>query len=130
MKKMKNSILSILTATLILSVLSFSTNSCRKEEPTIAKIIVRDTANVLVPGARVILFGKSTTTPPQPVTRIDTLFTNSAGVAIFDYTDDFQLGSAGFTVLNIDASKDSLSGTGVIKIDDEEETVETVFIDL
>lgn len=125
---MKKYILGILTTTLALGALSVGVNSCKKEEPTVVKITVRDTANALVVGAEVILYGVSTTTPPQPVTRIDTAYTNSSGVATFDYTDDFQLGQAGFAVLNIDATQGTLFGQGTIKINEEEENVETVFI--
>jgi len=64
---MKKYILGILTTTLALGALSVGVNSCKKEEPTVAKITVRDTANALVVGAEVILYGVSTTTPPQPV---------------------------------------------------------------
>ncbi|MGB0934352.1 MAG: hypothetical protein ACPGU5_08715 [Lishizhenia sp.] len=125
---MKKYILGILTVTLTLGSLSFGVNSCKKEEATVAKITVRDTSNALVVGAEVILYGVSTTLPPQPVTRRDTVFTDASGVATFDYTDDFQLGQAGFAVLNIDAAKGTLFGQGTIKINEEEENVETVFI--
>lgn len=125
---MKKYILGIFATTILLGGLSLGVNSCKKEEATVAKITVRDTSNALVVGAEVILYGVSTLTPPQPVTRIDTAFTNSSGVATFDYTDDFQLGQAGFAVLNIDAAKGTLFGQGTIKINEEEENVETVFI--
>jgi len=107
---------------------TFSFGSCRKKGDTIAKITVRDTANVLVPNARVILYGESTTTPIQPVVRRDTTYTNSSGVAIFNYDEVYQLGQAGVAVLNILAEKGDLFGEGIIKIEEEVESTATVFI--
>ncbi len=103
-------------------------NSCRKKEDTIAKITVRDTANVLVPGARVVLYGTSTTDPIQPVVRRDTAYTDGAGVATFNYNEVYQLGQAGVAVLDITAKKGDLFGKGIIKINEEEENYATVLI--
>lgn len=108
--------------------MSFSFGSCRKKGDTIAKVTVRDTANVLVPNARVVLYGVSTTTPQQPVVRRDTTFTNSSGVAIFNYNEVYQLGQAGVAVLNISAVKGDLFGEGIIKIEEEVENTATVFV--
>lgn len=125
---MKNYILNVGVFTLVTIIIGASFGSCRKKEDTIAKITVRDTANVLVPGATVILFGESTTDPVQPVVRRDTAVTNSSGVAIFNYNDEYQLGQAGFAVLNISAEKGTLYGEGTIKIEEEKENIESVFI--
>lgn len=108
--------------------MTISTNSCRKKADTIAKVTVRDTANVLVPGATVILYGESTTDPIQPVVRRDTVTTNSSGVATVNYNDVYQLGQAGVAVLNISAEKGDLYGEGIIKVEQEEESTATVFI--
>lgn len=116
------SILSIVAASVS------SLTSCRKKGDTIAKITVRDTANVLVPGATVILYGESTTDPIQPVVRRDTTETNSSGVATINYNDVYQLGQAGVAVLNISAEKGDLYGEGIIKIEEETENSVTVFI--
>lgn len=115
----------------ILSIVAVSVSSltsCRKKGDTIAKITVRDTANVLVPGATVILYGESTTDPIQPVVRRDTTETNSSGVATINYNDVYQLGQAGVAVLNISAEKGDLYGEGIIKIEEETENSVTVFI--
>jgi hypothetical protein len=113
---------------LITSITISSLVSCRKKGDTIAKITVRDTANVLVPGATVILYGESTTVPIQPVVRRDTTTTNTSGVATINYNDVYQLGQAGVAVLNISAEKGDLYGEGIIKIEEEEENTVTVFI--
>lgn len=124
---MKKYILVTTALTLILSsFLVFS--SCRTKGDTIARITVRDTANVLVPNARVILFGTSTTDPIQPVVRRDTAFTNSSGVAVFNYNDLYQLGQAGFAVLDIIVRKEDMTGSGIIKVEEEKENSQTIFI--
>lgn len=124
---MKKHILITTSLTLLLaSLVVFS--SCRTKGDTIARITVRDPANMLVPNARVILFGASTTDPIQPVVRRDTAFTNSTGVAVFNYNDIYQLGQAGFAVLDIIVIKDNMTGSGIIKVEEEKENTQTVFI--
>jgi hypothetical protein len=106
----------------------FSSSGCRKKKDTIAKIYVRDTSNALVVGAQVVLKGESTVTPSPPVVLFDTTTTNSAGEAIFNFNDVYQLGQAGVAVLNIEAQKNGLTGQGIIKVEQETTSSETVFI--
>ena len=113
---------------LLLGGLSLGLGSCDKKEDTFVKITVRDTASALVTNARVILYGTSTETPVKPVVRRDTTYTNSTGVAIFNYNDVYQLGQAGVAVLNISAEKDDLKGEGIIKVEQETESTTTVYI--
>lgn len=102
---------------------------CRKKGETIAKIYVRDAStNVGVPGARVVLYGQSTTNQPSSVVLFDTTLTNSSGEAVFNFDDVYQLGQAGVAVLNIDVSKDGMAGQGIIKVEEEKTSEETVFI--
>lgn len=124
---MKRHIIITASVTLFLaSIVAFS--SCRKKGDTIARITVRDTSSMLVSDARVILYGTSTTDPIQPVVRRDTAYTNSTGVATFNYNDIYQLGQAGFAVLDIVVTKDNLSGSSIIKVEEEKENTQTVFI--
>jgi len=113
---------------LVAFAMTFTFGSCRKKADTIAKITVRDTANVLVPNARVILYGTATEAPLKPVVRRDTTYTNSSGVAIFNYNEVYQLGQAGVAVLDISAEKGGLYGEGIIKVEEEVESTATVFI--
>lgn len=108
--------------------LSLLFSSCRKKKDTIARITVYDTEDKVVSDAQVILFGQSTTDPMQEVVRRDTAFTNTSGVATFNYNDVYQLGQAGVAVLNIRATKDGLVGTGIIQIKEEEENTASVFL--
>lgn len=102
--------------------------SCRKKEDTIARIVVRDANNEPVYNARVIVFGQSTTNQASSVVLYDTMMTNAAGEAIFNFNDVYQLGQAGVAVLNIDVEKGGLIGQGIIKVEQETTTEEVVFI--
>jgi len=118
-----------LSVALLASLFVFSASGCRKKGKTIVLITVRDNTNAAVPGAMVRLYGQSTTNPPSgPVVRIDTAFTDESGVAMFDYTEVFQLGQAGLFVLNIEAKKGLMSGAGIVKIVEETTTEERVFV--
>lgn len=124
---MRKYILTSLALSMLFAILVVS-GSCRKKADTIARITVRDTANMVVVGAEVILFGKSTTTPIQSVQLRDTSITNTSGIATFNFNDIYQLGQAGVAVLDIRARKDGLQGEGIIKIEEEQENSTTVFI--
>jgi hypothetical protein len=120
------------TALLVASVFGmgvvFSSSGCRKKKDTIAKIYVRDTMNAPVIGAEVVLKGESTVSPSPPVVLFDTTTTNGSGEAIFNFNDVYQLGQAGVAVLNIEAEKNGLTGQGIIKVEQETTSEETVFI--
>ena len=103
-------------------------SGCRKKQDTIAVITVRDSDNQSVAGARVVLYGQSTTNQPANVALYDTTMTDASGKATFNFNDVYQLGQAGVAVLNIDATKDGKTGQGIIKVEQEETSEETVFI--
>jgi hypothetical protein len=105
-----------------------SLESCRKKKDTIANIYVRDENDDIVNGAMVVLYGTNTGGTPQQVAVFDTAFTNSSGVASFNYNDLYQLGQAGVAVLDIKAQKLNKVGQGIIKIVAEELNEETVYI--
>jgi hypothetical protein len=122
-----------LKRTLVFAILAilgvgFSSTGCRKKKDTIAVIYVRDAANQLVSGAQVVLYGQSTTTQPSNVVLYDTTTTNTSGEARFNFNDVYQLGQAGVAVLNIEATADGLSGEGIIKVEQETTSEETVFV--
>lgn len=108
---------------------SVGLNSCKKKQQTIAKIRVIDTSGATFTNAMVRLWADPTIPIHGAVVIDDTVYTNADGVATFDYTDDFNLGQAGFAVLNIEVrSGESLYGEGIIKIEPEETTQENVVI--
>ena len=102
--------------------------SCRKKADTIANIYVRDESNAIVEDAMVVLYGTNTQGTPQVVAIFDTAYTNTAGLASFNYNDIYQLGQAGVAVLDIKAQKLNKIGQGIIKIEPELVNEETVFI--
>ncbi|WP_139134326.1 hypothetical protein [Crocinitomix algicola] len=103
--------------------------SCRKEADTIAKVEVVDTANVQFPNAMVRLYATSTIEEHGSIIIDDTLFTDATGYATFNYSENYNLGQAGVFVLDIEVrSGDTLTGTGVIKVEQETTSEETVII--
>ena len=95
-------------------------SSCKKESPTVAKIKVVDTSGAAFPNAMVRLYPTPTGQAPGAIIIDDTSYTKIDGYASFDYTDMFNLGQAGFAVLDVEVrSGDSLSGEGIIKIEEE-----------
>lgn len=103
--------------------------ACNKKKDTIAKITVKNDQNDLVADCRVVLKGVATEPAKSAnVVWYDTTYTNSMGEAIFNYTERYQKGMAGVAILNIEAKKDAMTGTGMIKIEEEKTNEETVFI--
>ena len=99
---------------------------CYKEKPTKAFITVVDTTGAAVSDVHVKLWANPSFPLGDP-TRLDKeAWTNSAGVAEFDYTDEYKQGQAGFAVLDILATKDTFAAEGIIKILEEEENEEKV----
>ena len=101
--------------------------SCRKEDPTIAIITVVDGDGNVIPNASVHLYPEASINPhPQFVIDGETE-TDASGQGIFDYTDEYNLGQAGFALLQIEAnSENTLFGEGIIKIEAEKTTYETI----
>lgn len=105
-----------------------SSSGCRKKKDTIAKIYVLDASNSFVSGASVRLYAVSTE-PNTPPTNLDVTATSDAsGVATFNFNDVYQLGQAGVAVLNIKAKHGNLTGTGIIKIEEETTSEVKVFV--
>ena len=119
----------LLKAALILVIFTFFI-SCGKEKPTLVKIRVIDTNNESVSDARVILCPCPNPVLGQTVGN-DTLYTDDDGWAIFDYTDEFDKGTAGFRVLNIEANYDNtLFGEGIVKLYEEETNIQAVVVNV
>ena len=109
--------------------------SCRKKKETIANIYVLDEFSNPVKDATVVLFGTSTGDPfgsndgmPGLNTVQDTVLTNGSGLAVFNLSKLYQAGQAGVAILDIEAFKLSKSGDGLIKIEPETTSEETVII--
>ena len=112
---------------IILTITSLS--SCKKKvSDTTAIIYVKDEASLFVDSAMVVLYGENTTGMPHQVVVFDTAYTNSQGMAAFDYNYLYKSGQAGVAVLSIKVKKDNKNGLGIIKIEEEKVNEETVFI--
>jgi hypothetical protein len=103
-------------------------SACRKQADTIANIYVKDEASLVVDSAMVILYGENTTGLPNQIVVFDSAYTNSKGMATFDYNYLYKPGQSGVAVLSIKVQKDNKNGIGIIKIEEEKVNEETVFI--
>ena len=124
------------TLALIATILAFSFSSCRKEKDTIATVLIVDSANTPKAGVFVRVFCPTSTcsggTLGDNTNR--TAITGANGKVTFNYTEDFQLGQAGFAVLDVavyltEAAMDAYTPTettGVIKIEEEQENEQTI----
>jgi hypothetical protein len=105
--------------------LGLALQSCFKIEETIASVTVLNSAGTPVPGAEVRLFKFGT-----GETRFDTTqFTNGSGIASFNFSDFYESGQSGFAVLDIEVIKGSLLGSGIIKIEEQETSEESILIE-
>ncbi len=111
--------------------LLIAVSGCKKDKQTIATVIVVNEDGEAVPGATVRLYAQSSETPPPTnAIRFDTTqVTNATGKATFDFSDFYEEGQAGFAVLDIEASKGSDEGEGIIKIEEMKVNEETVVIE-
>ncbi|MFN0032165.1 MAG: hypothetical protein ACKVOR_08405 [Flavobacteriales bacterium] len=127
---MKKNTTYLFTAMLV-ALVAVVAGSCKKDKETIATILIVNDDGEPVPGATVRLFSNPSETPPPPnALRFDTLqVTNGTGKVTFDFSEFYKKGQAGFAVLDIEAYKGSLQGDGIIKIEEETTTEETVVIE-
>ncbi len=120
-----------LTYLFTILLLGIVTMSCNPEEDTIAEIIVVTPEGSRVPGAEVRMFGQGTIDDDQvgdiAIDRI--LFTNSNGVAEFDYTEQYEPGQSGFAILDVEITFETPDSTsfvnGIMKVVEEETTSKT-----
>lgn len=120
----------------LFALLAVTIISCNKKHDTIVKIKVVDVGGNPVGGADVTLYPNGT---------IDTLdnywefcygtsgsgitsSTDASGNASFNFNDCYKEGQAGFAVLDIDAQSGSLTGSGIVKVIEEETVEEEVTI--
>lgn len=129
-KTMKRTISKVFLAAMsVCMLLVFS--SCEKDPETIATITVLNPDGEPVPGASVRLYSNpSPNSTNNNNLRFDTTeLTNGTGKVTFNFTEYYKKGQAGFAVLDIEAFKGSLYGTGIIKIEEQTTTEEAVDIE-
>ena len=126
---MKKSTISLFLGLAVI-IAGLSVTSCKKPEDTIAKINVRNADNGVVSGAQVILEANATDPSQQGNVAVgDTTTANAAGEAIFNLNKYYDQGQAGVIVFDVKCTKGQLSGEGVIKIEEEMTTTQTVIVE-
>lgn len=114
---------------LFLSVGVFTFMGCRKKKDTSAEITVRTSNGAAVANAQVVLYPTGSQQGSTINDAIyDTAYTNVEGIANFHFNDVYQLGQAGVVVLNIRAKSGNDVGEGIIKIEEEVQNKETVYL--
>ncbi len=119
----------LFTNALVIAVVATIFAACNKEEPTRVAIIVTDEAGNPVSEAYVSLYAAPAFPLGDPNRLNKEAYTNAAGRADFDYSEFYKQGQAGFAVLDILCTKDSLIGRGIIKVLEEENNEETVILE-
>ncbi len=113
----------------LLLILGSGLGACNKEKDTKATITVLDTAGAAVGGAYVKLYANPTNPLQADFSRLTMEGTTRGdGKVTFDYSEFYKRGQAGFAVLDILAQKDSMSGEGIIRIEEEQTNEETVVV--
>jgi len=116
---------------LLATVAAVSLSSCHEVEETIANVVVLNDLGAPVQGATVRLYAFGSVDEDfvgEP--RFDTTaVSNAAGQVSFNFSEFYVDGQAGFAVLDIEASKAALYGTGLIKIEEEQTNEATVYIE-
>ena len=119
----------LMVFSLFLSIGMFTFIGCRKKKDTSAEITVRNSSGSTVANAQVVLYPTGSQQGSVINSDIyDTAYTNQEGVARFNFNEVYQLGQAGVVVLNIRAKSGASVGNGIIKIEEEVETKETVYL--
>jgi len=103
-------------------------SSCNKKKDTIAKVYVRDYNNQPVGAVEVTLVGEETIEHHNAFAPNKTSSTNRSGEAIFNYNDVFKSGQAGVAVMKIEVEVNGVIHTGIIKIDQETTSEETILV--
>lgn len=117
-----------LASVLAMAVLAVLLPSCTKEEPTVARVIVKKEDGTLVSNAVVKLFANPQYPLGDPNRLTKETNTGVDGIAEFDYSEFYEQGQSGFAVLDILCTIDTLVGEGIIKIIEEETSEETVVV--
>jgi hypothetical protein len=109
--------------------------SCFDEKDTIAEIRVITANDTAVPGAEVRIFGRATETSGEVgnVT-IDTIaFTDTRGIAEFDFTERYKTGQSGFAILDVEITAEFPDSTvfleGIIRVVEQETTRRTFTVE-
>ena len=107
---------------------SITSTSCNKEEDTIALIRIMTSEGFPIEGANVRLYPEPSDIQTNELIDEFERTTDAGGEAIFDFTDFYEQGQAGFAVLNIEAILDTNMVEGIIKIEPEVVSVKELIL--
>ena len=126
-----NTPLRALGALILACGMAFGFTGCNEIEDTVAVIYVQNSLGAPVQGAEVRLFavGSVNQTFIGELRFDTTQVTNAAGSVSFNFSEYYKQGQAGFAVLDIEATKGSLTGIGIIKIEEEMTNEQTVIME-
>lgn len=124
----RNTVKKLFLGFLGVGLLSVTLGSCRKKQDTIAVIHVLDASNHAVSGAEVKLVFTATSGSGSSVRDPKVSTTDASGNATFNCNDIYQLGQCGVVVCDVEVTSGSAMGTGIIKVEQETTSEETVFL--
>ncbi|MFB6307436.1 MAG: hypothetical protein ABEH43_10710 [Flavobacteriales bacterium] len=115
----------------IILTLSFFVVSCATEDPTNLTILVLDGNGGRVSDATVQVIADPNTNDTTKRNSLNSDInkkgkTNSNGSITFDFEDQFELGMAGFAVLDVRASKDTLVNEITTQIEAQKKNKDTI----
>ena len=115
----------------LLFAVTFGFTGCNEIEDTVAVVYVQNSLGAPVQGAEVRLYavGSVNQTFIGELRFDTTQVTNAAGSVSFNFSEYYKQGQAGFAVLDIQATKGSLEGIGIIKIEEEMTNEQTVIME-
>lgn len=107
--------------------LNLGLSSCESKDPSILKVFVRDENNDLLPNAKVIIIGDTKSNPPT-MDYVDTLFSDSQGVAEFNMEAFYTAGGKETTSGYFDILVKYLNkqATGYVRVKEHITSVQTV----
>lgn len=120
-----------LGALVLIVVGALGLQGCNEIEDTVAVVYVQNSLGAPVQGAEVRLYavGSVDQTFIGELRFDTTQVTNAAGSVSFNFSEFYKQGQAGFAVLDIEATKGSLTGIGIIKIEEELLNEQTVVME-
>ena len=126
-----NTPLHVTGALVLLIAVAFGFNGCNEIEDTVAVVYVQNSLGAPVQGAEVRLYavGSVNQTFIGELRFDTTQVTNAAGSVSFNFSEYYKQSQAGFAVLDIEATKGSLTGIGIIKIEEEMTNEQTVIME-
>lgn len=104
-------------------------SACKKEKDTKATIQVLKENGAPVAGAYVKIYADPEIPEASDYSRLNKEgITDGGGRITFDYSDFYKQGQAGFAVLDLLATYDTLAGEGIIRIEEEQMNEETITV--